>query len=240
MVELMALPYNTGGAGKPPTPVEQVHFDVYPAGDIWLRAEEMVRFLGAHLNGGIWQGKRIISEASVKTAHEAPYGGNYAFGWGVRKDAKNGHTIIAHTGGIPGMSSNMVGDVDAKVGVYYMSNSGAPGSIADAAIALLRGEDWTPPAERKAIALDAKALDRYVGSYQLSPDVSIVVAREANGLVFRANGQGDPTALLAESATRFFVKGQTFTVEFVSNAAGEVEKLVIESDGEKQEAKRTK
>jgi len=54
------------------------------------------------------------------------------------------------------MSSNMVGDVDAKVGVYYMSNSGAPGTIADAAIALLRGEDWSPPAERKAIALDAK------------------------------------------------------------------------------------
>ena len=240
MVELMALPYNAGGAGKPPTPVEQVHFDVYPAGDIWLRAEEMARFLGAHLNGGVWQGKRIISEASVKTAHEAPYGGNYAFGWGVRKDPKSGHTIIAHTGGIPGMSSNMVGDVDAKVGVYYMSNSGAPGSIADAAIALLRGEDWAPPADRKAIALDAKALDRYVGSYQLNPDLSIVVAREANGLVFRANGQGQATELLAESATRFFVKGQGFTVEFVSNAAGEVEKLVIESDGEKQEAKKTK
>jgi CubicO group peptidase (beta-lactamase class C family) len=239
MVELMALPYNAS-AGKPPTPVEQVHFDVYPAGDIWLRAEEMARFLGAHLNGGMWQGKRIISEASVKTAHEAPYGGNYAFGWGVRKDSKNGHTIIAHTGGIPGMSSNMVGDVDAKVGVYYMSNSGAPGSIADAAIALLRGEDWAPPADRKTIALDAKALDRYVGSYQLNPDLSIVVAREASGLVFRANGQGDATALLAESATRFFVKGQTFTIEFVSNAAGEVEKLVIEDDGEKQEAKKQK
>jgi hypothetical protein len=138
------------------------------------------------------------------------------------------------------MSSNMVGDVEAKVGVYYMSNSGAPGSIADAAIALLRGEDWAPPADRKSIALDAKTLDRYVGSYQLNPDLSIVVTREANGLVFRANGQGEATALLAESATRFFVKGQTFTVEFVSNAAGEVEKMVIESDGTKQEAKRTK
>ena len=54
-----------------------------------------------------------------------------------RVELENGHTIIAHTGGIPGMSSNMVGDVDAKVGVYYMSNSGAPGMIADAAIALL-------------------------------------------------------------------------------------------------------
>ena len=32
MVELMALPYNPGGAGGKPTPVAQVHFDVYPAG----------------------------------------------------------------------------------------------------------------------------------------------------------------------------------------------------------------
>ena len=239
MVELMALPYNSA-AGKPPTPVDQVHFDVYPAGDLWLTAEEMARFLGAHINGGIWQGKRIISEASVKTTHEPLYGGTYALGWAVRKDPKNGHTIIAHTGGIPGMSSNMVGDVDAKVGVYYMSNSGAPSSIADAALALLRGEDWQPPAERKAIALDAKALDRYVGNYQLNPDLALVISREANGLVFRANGQGEGTALLAESPTRFFVKGQPFTLEFVSNAAGEVEKVVIDTGGEKQEAKRTK
>ena len=240
MVELMALPYNAGGAAKPATPVGQVHFDVYPAGDIWLTAAEMARFLGAHLNGGVWQGKRILSEASVKTAHEAPYGGNYAFGWAVRKDSKNGHTIIQHTGGIPGMSSNMVGDVDAKVGVYYMSNSGAPGSIADAAIALLQGQDWAPPAERKPIALDAKTLDKYVGSYQMGPEVSIVFTREASGLVFRVNGQGEATQLLAESADRFFVKGQAFTVVFVSNAAGEVEKMVIETSEGKQEATRMK
>jgi CubicO group peptidase (beta-lactamase class C family) len=237
MVELMALPYNPG---KPAKAVEQVHFDVYPAGDLWLTAEEMARFLGAHLNGGVWQGKRIISEASVKTTHEALYGGNYALGWGVRKDPKNGHTIIAHTGGIPGMSSNMVGDVEAKVGVYYMSNSGAPGIIADAAIALLRGEDWSPPAERKTITLDAKALDRFVGSYQLNPDLAFGISRGASGLELRQNGQGDPTPLLAESPTRFFMKGQPFTIEFVSNAAGEVEKMVIDTGDEKLEAKETK
>ena len=237
MVELMALPYN---AGKPAKAVEQVHYDVYPAGDIWLTAEEMARFLGAHLNGGVWQGKRIISEASVKTTHEPLYGGNYALGWGVRKDPKNGHTIIAHTGGIPGMSSNMVGDVEAKVGVYYMSNSGAPSVIADAAIALLRGEDWTPPAERKVVALDPKTLDRFVGSYQLNADLSFGISRGTNGLELRQNGQGDPTPLLAESATRFFMKGQPFTIEFVSNAAGEVEKMVIDTGDDKLEAKRTR
>src|SRR5262245_59843139 len=65
MVELMALPYNAGGGSGQPKPVEQVHFDVYPAGDIYLTAEDMARFLGAHVNGGIFNGHRILSEASV-------------------------------------------------------------------------------------------------------------------------------------------------------------------------------
>ena len=239
MVELMALPYNAGGTGgKPPTPVEQVHFDVYPAGDIWLTAEEMARFLGAHLNGGMFQGKRIASEASIKQTHEAQFGGTYAFGWSVKKDEKNGHTIINHTGGIPGMSSYMLGDVDAKVGVYFMSNSGAPLSIGDAALQLLRGEDYTPPADRKAIAVDAKTLDSYVGVYELDGEVAVNVVRQGTGIGFRVGEQKDATPLLAEGPNRFFVKGAPYTISFVTGASGAVEQMVIEADGQKQIAKR--
>lgn len=238
MVELMALPYSAGGAdGKPPTPVEQVHFDVYPAGDLWLTAEEMARFLGAHLNGGTFQGKRILSEASIKQTHEVQFGGTYAFGWSVKKDDK-GHTIINHTGGIPGMSSYMLGDVDAKVGVYFMSNSGAPLSIGDAALALLRGEDYVPPAEKKAIAVEAKTLDGYTGVYVLNPDVTFTVAREGTGLTIRTNDQPTTAPLLAEAPNKFFVKGAPFTVTFVANAAGVVDQLALEAGGVTQVAKR--
>ena len=87
------------------------------------------------LNGGEFRGKRILSEASVKAMHEPQFGGTYAFGFSVRKDP-NGHTIISHSGGIPGQSSYMVGDLDAKVGVYFMSNSGAPATIGEAALNL--------------------------------------------------------------------------------------------------------
>jgi CubicO group peptidase (beta-lactamase class C family) len=146
MVELMALPYTPGGANGQPKPVAQVHFDVYPAGDVYLTAEDMARFLAMHLNDGVFRGKRIISAASAKKMREPQFGGVYGFGFGVRKDSLSGHTIISHSGGIPGQSSFMAGDVDAKVGVYYMSNSGAPQSIANAALALLRGETYTPPA----------------------------------------------------------------------------------------------
>ena len=146
MVEVMALPYMPGGSDGQPRPVAQVHYDVYPAGDIYLTAEDMARFLGAHLNGGVFNGNRILSAESVIEMHTPQFGGTYGFGFGVTED-DNGHTIISHGGGIPGMSSFMIGDVDARVGVYYMSNSGAPREIAAAAMALLRGEEYAPPAE---------------------------------------------------------------------------------------------
>ncbi len=226
MVELMALPYAPGGADGKPTPVEQVHFDVYPAGDIYLTAEDMARFLGMHLNGGIFRGKRIISEASAKLAHEPPFGGTYAFGWMVSKDSASGHTIIQHSGGIPGQSSNMMGDLDAKVGVYYMSNSGAPGNIATAAIKLLRGEDYVAPAERKAISVDPKILDRYVGTYVIAAGANLFITREGDHLVARTAAGGPAMTLLAESTTSFFIKGQDeATVVFVAGPTGAIEKL---------------
>jgi CubicO group peptidase (beta-lactamase class C family) len=237
MVERMALPYNAGGASGQPRPVQQVHFDVYPAGDLWLTAEEMARFLGAHLNGGVWQGKRILSEASVKQAHEPQFGGTYAFGWSVSKDDK-GHTLISHTGGIPGMSSYMLGDLDAKVGVYFMSNSGAPTSIGDAAIQLLRGEAYVPPPEKKAIAVDPKILDTYVGTYDLDGN-TITVSRSGTGLVIQPSGQPQ-MQLLAETPTRFFITGVPLTITFGTGPDGAVDRLEVESGGGKQVAKKRK
>jgi CubicO group peptidase (beta-lactamase class C family) len=148
MVELMALPYAPGGPNGKPKPVAQVHFDVYPAGDVYLTAEDMARFLAMHLNDGVFRGKRIISAESAKKMREPQFGGVYGFGFSVRKDSL-GHTIISHSGSIPGQNSFMSGDVDAKVGVYYMSNSGAPSSIATAALALLRGENYAPATTQK-------------------------------------------------------------------------------------------
>ena len=166
MVEVMALPYEPGGPNGKPKPVEQVHFDVYPAGDIYLTAEDMARFLAMHLNGGMFRGKRILSEASVNTMHEPQFGGTYAFGFGVRKDLTATRSLVTAAAS-PVKSSYMAGDLDAKVGVYFMSNSGAPPMIGEVALKLLRGETYTPPAEPKIVSVDPSVLDRYVGVYEL-------------------------------------------------------------------------
>jgi CubicO group peptidase (beta-lactamase class C family) len=232
MVEVMALPYEPGGPNGKPKPVEQVHFDVYPAGDIYLTAEDMARFLEMHLNGGMFRGKRILSEASVNAMHEPQFGGTYAFGFSVRKDP-NGHTIISHSGGIPGQSSYMAGDLDAKVGVYFMSNSGAPTVIGEAALKLLRGEDYIPPAEPKIVSVDPSVLDRYIGVYLLSPDVAFTVSRDGNKLMLQQGDAPRKSELAATSPTSFIAKGQDFTVIFVADPSGATTKIVLDTGSDK-------
>ena len=239
MVEMMALPYDAGGPNGKPHPVEQVHFDVYPAGDIYLTAEDMARFLAMHLNGGMFHGKRILSEASVKQAHEAQFGGTYAFGWSVKKDP-NGHTIISHSGGIPGQSSYMVGDLDAKVGVYFMSNSGAPPLIGDVGLKLLRGEDYVPPAEPKIVAVDSSVLDRYVGVYELNSDAAFTVSREGNKLMVQQNSEPKKSELAPTSPTSFLLKEQDYTVTFVADASGAVTKMVLDTGSDKVDLNKKK
>lgn len=236
MVEMMALPYMPGGASGKPRPVPQVHFDVYPAGDIYLTAEEMARFLGAHLNGGAFQGRRILSEASTRQMHEPRFGGTYGYGFFVKKDDA-GHTIISHSGGIPGQSSFMMGDVDAKVGVYYMSNSGAPTEIAEAAIALLRGEEYVSPADRKTMTVDPKVLDRYAGTYDLMLGMVITVSRDGPGLVVQQGQSQTRTPLEAVSPVKFFLKGSNTGVTFVVKN-NTVDHLLFDMSGQTLTGKR--
>jgi serine-type D-Ala-D-Ala carboxypeptidase/endopeptidase len=244
MVERMALPYSAGGTFGKPEPVAQVHFDVYPAGDIWLTAEDMARFLGAQLNGGVFNGKRILSEASVLAMHKPRFGGDYGFGFWMIRDSTTGDTLIHHGGAIQGQRAFMIGDVNAKVGVYYMTNSDflpdavPPSELVDAALRLLRGEDYVPKAPRKGIAVDDKVLDSYVGTYELGP-ASLVVSRVGRALAIQQSGQSAKNELLAETPVRFGQRGSKTTFTF-EGESGRIDRLVVESGGQRRTATRRK
>src|SRR5689334_18730374 len=197
MVERMALPYAAGGTLGKPAPVAQVHFDVYPAGDIYLTAEDMARYLAAQLNGGVFHGKRILSEESVREMHTPRFGGDYGFGFWMVHDSATGHTLIHHGGAIGGQRAFLIGDLDAHVGLYYMTNSDylpdatppAQSEIVYAALKLLRGENYVPRPQPKGIAVDEQVLNSYVGTYELGR-VSFIVSRVGKALALQQNGQG--------------------------------------------------
>ena len=246
MVERMALPYKAGGSFGKPEPEVQVHFDVYPAGDIYLTAEDMARYLAAQLNGGVFQGKRILSEESVREMHKERFGGDYGFGFWMVHDSATGHTLIHHGGAIGGQRAFLIGDLDARVGVYYMTNSDylpdatppAQSEIVYAALKLLRGENYVPRPQPKGIAVDEKVLDRYVGTYELGRG-TLVVSRIGRALALQQNGQPAINELLAETPARFVQRGTNVTITFEGDG-GSIDRLVLGTGAQRRTATRRK
>ena len=122
---------------------------------------------------------------------------------------------IHHGGAIAGQRAFMIGDLDARVGVYYMTNSDylpdatppAQSEIVYAALKLLRGESYVPRPERKGIAVDEKVLNSYVGTYELGPG-TLVVSRVGRALALQQSGQSAINELLAETPDAFLPAGQ--------------------------------
>ena len=246
MVERMALPYGAGGSLGKPEPVAQVRFDVYPAGDIYLTAEDMARYLGAQLNGGVFNGKRILSEESVREMHTPRFGGDYGLGFWMVHDSATGHTLFHHGGAIAGQRAFLIGDLDARVGVYYMTNSDylpdatppAQSEVVYAALKLLRGENYVPRPQPKGIAVDDKLLDSYVGTYALGPGpATLVVSRVGRALAIQQTGQSAKNELLAETPVRFVQRGSRIIFTFEGDS-GKIERLVVESGGQRRTATR--
>jgi hypothetical protein len=98
---------------------------------------------------------------------------------------------------------------------------------------------FRPSVERKAVLVDEKVLQDYVGEYELRPESTITVTRSAEKLFIRATGQ-PMFEFLAESPTEFFRKMGDVQVSFVKNASGVVTHLVLHQDGFDREAKKTK
>ncbi|HKP30169.1 MAG TPA: hypothetical protein VJU15_12235, partial [Gemmatimonadales bacterium] len=190
-------------------------------------------------------GTQILSDSSVLAMHKPYFGGTYGFGYWMIRDSATGDTLIHHGGAIAGQRAFMIGDVVAKVGVYYMTNSDyLPDSppmqseIVTAALKLLRGEDYVPPPPRKGIAVDDKVLDSYCGTYELGQQ-SFVVSRVGKALALQQNGQPAINELLAETPTRFFQKGSSAIITFEGDG-GRIDRLVVEAGGQKRTATRRK
>ncbi len=83
------------------------------------------------------------------------------------------------------------------------------------------------PAERKAIKINPKIYDAYVGQYQLMHSLVYAVTREGDKLMMQEIGQPDKRELLPETQTTFFSKGDSGQIVFVKDAKGKITHLLI-------------
>jgi len=228
MTEMMAYPYATIPEGGR-TPLHRTVFSDYPAGGAYMRAEDMARFLGAHLNEGRFNGHRILSSKLVELSH-TPNTTNqegYGLGWWMPNDG-TGRNRIEHGGRATGFTVSMLGDLDTGVGAYVVTNATdqACYRIADAALRLMAGEDVSLK-DRPVASVDPAKLERLWGEYyQTKSEFRHKVTSDGEELLvqisYKSFPYSDPFVYLPASETLFFDSAYGVELEFQENEAGDI------------------
>ncbi len=180
--------------------------------------------------------EKLVSRKSLDEAF-TPFKSNYGYGWSIGK--RHDRQVIAHGGGIFGFSAYIARYPADRVTVVVLSNvEGAPsGEIANSLSAIVFGAKYEIPAERKEVQIAAKTLEKYVGQYQLTPQLVLNVTLEDGKLLAQISTQ-PKLELFAESETVFFFKVVNAQVTFVVNAPGEVTGIVFRQGGSEIPAKK--
>lgn len=181
---------------------------------------------------------KIISAASLQKAF-TPYKSKYGYGWVI--DSTYGKKVVMHEGGIFGFVS-FIGRVLAdETCIILFDNKGSDGlpKIAENINAILNDQPYDFPVERKEIDVDSNTLKKYVGDYQLAPSFILTITFENGQLFVQATGQGK-SAMFAEKENYFFLKLVDAQIEFIKNADGKTERLVLSQGGQQIPAVKIK
>lgn len=209
------------------------------AGALRSTAQDMLKFLAANM--GLV--KSSLSAAMQKTHAVQRSTGipdlSIGLGWHIL--SKYGTEIVWHNGGTAGYHSFIGFDKQKRIGVVVLSNSST--DTDDIGRHLLESKyqlaKYEPLKERKAIRLDPKILEAYVGQYELTPTLVITITRDGDKLYAEVPGQ-QKIEIFAESETDFFITEADAQVTFVKDEKGAVSHLVLHQRGQNIPAKRIK
>lgn len=118
----MARPYFHLGFFYFPIP----HYNPYSAGGgVRSSVQDLSNFFIAHMNGGVYNGTRILNESSVALMHDIQYPDDeddhdYGLGW-MYFDF-NGTIFHGHGGSYPGCDTNMLTNLDEEIGIIFVTN----------------------------------------------------------------------------------------------------------------------
>jgi CubicO group peptidase (beta-lactamase class C family) len=108
------------------TPPEQYYrARFYPAGGLYTTVTDLSHFLIAHMNGGVYNGTRILEKETVELMHEVQPGNQIGYGLAWWSGNVSGLYVTGHDGLLPGINTWMYYNQTEDIGVIYLA-SGSP------------------------------------------------------------------------------------------------------------------
>ncbi len=228
--------------------------NIAPAGAINSNAVDMAKWVRLMLGGGVFEGKRLLSEKSFNefTTKQITVSGKtgYALGWGVSD--WHGHKVLTHSGGIDGFNSLVGVMPDQKLGFVLLTNvSSSPIGVTarDAIFNNLVGKPEPVAATSPAAASSADAAYE-AGGYSAGGLLIEVVMKDGK-LIAKVAGQpeyplvsiGDRKYRLDDPAPEGFfmtfrpIKGNESATEmFLEQPQGNVVLAKLKAPGEASKA----
>ncbi|THD62636.1 serine hydrolase [Phenylobacterium sp.] len=229
-------------------PVANWDFGILPgqgalagAGALRSDAEDILTFLGAELGYVKTPLAAAMKAEWTSVRRPAAPGLSVALGWHISSPPGRDE-IVWHNGGTGGYRTYMGFDPKTGVGVVVLTNAATGRGGDDIGAHILNGAPLQPPppdpaAGRHAVALDPKALDLYVGRYQLAPQVFLTVTHDGDRFVTQITGQPH-AAIFPESRTDFFYRIVDAQLRFDLPASGPASGVTLHQAGRDLVAKR--
>lgn len=154
MDERLSVPYVVDAKTGRQRPSVRVRAAVFPAGIVYGTVLDQSNWLITNLNGGIFKGKRIISEATMEQMMTRQFDqfkggiegiwGNETAGFGLTwwTQVRDGDRYFAHSGSLSGYTAFLLGNRDRKFGFAILTNANRAHphlfKLADRAIDLMK------------------------------------------------------------------------------------------------------
>jgi CubicO group peptidase (beta-lactamase class C family) len=154
MEERLSIPYVVDEKTGSQLATTRLKAAVWPAGLVYGTVLNQANWLIANLNGGVFKGKRIISEQTLEQMFTKQYPqfkgpveglwGNESAGFGLTwwVQVRDGDRYFAHSGSVPGYTAFLLGNRDRKLGFAILTNGNRAHphliKLADRAIDLMK------------------------------------------------------------------------------------------------------
>lgn len=201
----------------------------YAAGALVSTVDDLARWDAAVSSGKLL---KPASQQKALTAHVLADGSSAPYGYGWSVGTLRGMPMQSHGGGIYGFSTYAVRLPQQQLYVAVLTN--ADSGLASAEMVALKAAAiaaGNPFPDYKAVALDAKVLEAFQGTYRIDDSNVRNFRSEGGQLVMDRNGR-NKVVLTAFSDNGFFVPNSVASLEFQRDAGGAVTAVTFQGPGE--------
>jgi CubicO group peptidase (beta-lactamase class C family)/uncharacterized protein YneR len=170
-------------------------------------------------------GETLLKKASLDrmlTSYKLKSGLATHYGYGMGVSELAGKRLLAHGGGIFGFVTIITRVPDEHLLVVILSNNEASNPPPEALALRIAAKALGQPFEDcKPVALDAKALDEYVGVYRFDAETVRSISREGTKLFSQRSG-GRKAEILASGHDDFYFVDDDSRLHFRRDAQGKI------------------